>query len=47
MDNEITAMDNDHTGQIIFAGDAQVLLLQVFIIFNFGQISQFYMLEFR
>lgn len=23
-ENEITAMDNDHTGQHIFAGDAQV-----------------------
>lgn len=23
-ENEITAMDNDHTGQLIFAGDAQV-----------------------
>lgn len=23
-ENEITAMDNDHTGQLIFSGDAQV-----------------------
>lgn len=23
-ENEITAMDNDHTGQLLFAGDSQV-----------------------
>jgi len=32
-ENEITAMDNAHTGQLIFAGDTQVC------IYSFGNIS--------
>lgn len=27
LDNEVTAMDHDHTGQLLFCGDAQVVLL--------------------
>lgn len=47
LDDEITAMDNDHTGQIIFAGDAQVLIWQSLLFLTFGKISQFYLLKFE
>lgn len=30
-ENEITAMDNAHTGQILFAGDSQVCIHQFHI----------------
>ncbi|XP_078171026.1 transducin/WD40 repeat-like superfamily protein isoform X2 [Carex rostrata] len=40
LDNEITAMDNDHTGQIIFAGDAQGCIYTVSVNSHTGSISR-------
>jgi len=30
VDDEVTAMDHDHTGQLLFCGNAQVILLKKF-----------------
>ncbi|KAJ0982375.1 hypothetical protein J5N97_010630 [Dioscorea zingiberensis] len=39
-ENEITAMDNDHTGQLIFSGDAQGCIYTVSVNSHTGSISR-------
>ena len=35
LDDEVTAMDHDHTGQLLFCGDAQVVLHTGQLFFDF------------
>ncbi|KAK9164262.1 hypothetical protein Syun_005164 [Stephania yunnanensis] len=41
-DNEVTAMDNDHTGQLIFCGDSQGAIYTVNISSHTGALSRSY-----
>lgn len=35
LDDEVTAMDHDHTGQLLFCGDAQVVLFTQHLLLQF------------